>query len=319
MNAPTRIFVGDLVRALSEVGGPDGKNWPEIAKLLGMTWVDASLTVPQVSKSESSQLRDVKPSRSVTPSLSETRHEVPDTEDVGEPIDFDFTQTEAAPDVISLPSKPPQREPEARQILTLQPLLDPLWERGILVEAVATVVREGDIDITATVELIARGRSLQDAPREVIPSVSKGCQLLIDTGVGMQPFLEDTRQLTNSIQRAVGTGHTTVFTFIDCPIIGVLTTTYEDSMYTPPQNGAIVLALSDLCCGGPRGTIRDAKPEEWLLISKQIRDAGSSLVVLNPYPPDRWPSSLIGRIAILHWDRSARAATVRQTRRRRRD
>jgi hypothetical protein len=227
----------------------------------------------------------------------------------------------------SLTTAPPEKIPQqvakqtklpSGQNPTIPSLFAPPWERGILFEAVNTPVHEGDIDVAATVELIARACPLQEPPREMNPSVSKGCQLLIDTGIGMRPFGEDALQLTSAIRHAVGGSHTSVFTFVDCPSNGVLNEKYESSTYTPPANGAVVLVVSDLCRGGPRGAIREADPADWLVVAKRIRDAGSSLVVLNPYPPDRWPNVIVERIPVLYWDRTTQTSAVRRARRMRR-
>jgi hypothetical protein len=166
------------------------------------------------------------------------------------------------------------------------------------------------------VRLIARGEPMTKLPREAVLSVSRGCQILVDQGIAMRPFAEDTRQLVGSLRTAVGNAHTRVLSFVDSPQRGVLTEEYEDERYTPPDNGALVLAVSDLCSGGPRGAAREGDPREWLMLANAIHDAGSSLVVLNPYPPVRWPGALLGRIPIVHWDRSTDVAGVRRTRRR---
>jgi hypothetical protein len=60
----------------------------------------------------------------------------------------------------------------------LQPSLDPLWERGILIRAVGTPVEEGDIAVLEVAELIARGEPLSGVACEKVQSVSKGCQVL---------------------------------------------------------------------------------------------------------------------------------------------
>jgi hypothetical protein len=200
--------------------------------------------------------------------------------------------------------------------LFLQPLLDPLWQRGVLTEAVGRRLAEGDIDVLALVEALAKGRPLAEAPREKIQSVSKGCQLLIDNGPGMRPFGSDSRQLAGSVRRAVGAEHTRVLTFVDCPTSGVLNETYDDEPYTPPDNGAIVLAVSDLCSGGPPSAIRRAAPRDWLAVARMVRDAASTLVVLNPYPRELWPAAIASRVPVIYWDRGTRAADVRRARRR---
>jgi hypothetical protein len=116
----------------------------------------------------------------------------------------------------------------------------------------------------------------------------------------------------------VGAEHTRVLTFVDCPTDGVLDEQYNDEAYEPPENGAIVLALSDLCAGGPASAIRRATPRDWLRVARMVRDAGSVLVVLDPYPRASWPAAVVARVPIVWWDRRTRATDVRFARRVRR-
>jgi len=255
------------------------------------------------------QIVDRRPKDGITPP--------PDPENnqnIGELIDFDFERTTA-------PARPlpqePAPTPEPRRVVPplLQPLLDPLWERGILIEVVGTPVAEGDIALLKAVELIARAEPLRDVPREKVQCVSKGCQVLIDTGAGMRPFARDTRQLAGAVRKVVGAYHTRVLSFVDSPLRGVLTETYDEETYAPPENGALVLAVSDLCRGGPGSAIRQAEPADWLKLARIVRDAGSALVVLNPYPCERWPAQVTERVPVLFGDRSTRTADGRRTRR----
>lgn len=122
--------------------------------------------------------------------------------------------------------------------------------------------------------------------------------------------------MVRSFRGGVGSENVRVLTFVDCPTRGVLSETYKDEAYRAPENGATVVAITDLCSGGPRAAIREAEPQAWLDIAKRVRDAAASFIVLNPYPPDRWPASLAHRVAIVHWHAATRSADVRRTRRR---
>lgn len=315
MSAATRVFLGDLVTALKTAGSPRGENWPQILSLLGFA---RAADTTQASSGANSviapQLTDQ--SMSGVPREGQDQTTVrPDKQDIGTLIAFEVKRTTAPPE--SWPQAPPP-PPEPRQTapLLLQPLLDPLWERGILIEAVGTSSAEGDIAVFEAVEVMARGEPLHDLPREKVQSVSKGCQMLIDTGAGMRPFAHDTRQLAGAVRKAVGDCHTRVLTFVDSPLPGVLTQAYDDEVYSPPENGALVLAVSDLCSGGPGSAIRQAEPADWVKVARIIRDAGGMLVVLNPYPRERWPVQVTEQVPVVYWDRSTRSADVRRARRR---
>jgi len=315
MSSTTRVFLGDLAVALKHTGAPGGENWPQIFSLLGFGRAAEiapsapgalpAITAPRIDQTVERRSTD----GSGSPPGSGNN------QDIGELIEFDFERTTAPAQ--SLPQVPaPARRPRRVMPPLLQPLLDPLWERGILIETVGTPAAEGDIAVLEAVELIARGEPLRNVPREKMQSVSKGCQVLIDTGAGMRPFARDARQLADAVRKAVGAYHTRVLTFVDSPLRGVLTETYDDETYSPPQNGALVLAVSDLCRGGPGSAIRQAEPSDWLKLARIVRDAGSMLVVLNPYPRERWPAQVTEQVPVVYWDRSTRTADVRRTRRR---
>jgi hypothetical protein len=312
MSGATNIFLGDLARALASAGGPRGESWPRIAAMLGFTRTVETTAVVAAGGSLPGAAGEMSASaRAVGDTALST---AVDTADIGALIEFNFERTLSPP----LPLPPPgaTTAPAVPTPPVLKPLFDSLWERGILIATAGRPLPEGEIDVLAVVEKIARGEALGSLPREMVQSVTKGCQLLLDNGVGMRPFAADARQLVRSVRRAVGAVHTRVLTFIDCPTTGVLTQNYDEEAYAAPENGAVVLAVSDLCTGGPSGAIRRAPPRDWLKIARTARDAGSALVVLNPYPPKRWPEAVSSQVPVIYWNRRARAADVRITRRR---
>jgi len=306
------------VRALCEAGNADGSDWAAIAGMLGFEQqapaapADTSVSLPR-------------PPRPATVPAEETAERKPpaapaapggkDNDEIGEPVEFDLERSAAPAEAVALDPAPHPQAPGLSP-LPFRSLFDALGERGILIEAAGTPCPEGALILQRAVVLIARGEALHDLPVEKIQSTSKGCQILLDTGIGMQPFAKDGRELVRALRRTVGAEHTNVLTFVDCPSGGVMTGRYEDESYAPPGNGAMVLAISDLCRGGPRSALREAEPEEWLAVATQIRDAGNTLVVLNPYPPARWPAAVARRIPVVHWTAATRAADVRRVRRR---
>ncbi|HEV8384053.1 MAG TPA: hypothetical protein VGQ11_04210 [Candidatus Acidoferrales bacterium] len=313
--ASSRIFLGDLARALMAVGSARGENWEQIAGLLGFTrGVEA---LQDTSSPAPPAITEPRSSAAATPKPVELPPSQPVSADIGEVVEFELDRQTAARSPIPQSIAPPSERRRAAALF-LQPLLDPLWERGILIEAVGRQLAEGEIDVLAVVEAIAWGKPLAEAPREMVQSVSKGCQVLIDNGAGMRPFARDSYELLSALRRAVGAEHTRVLTFVDCPTRGVLNETYDDEPYKPPDNGAPVLAVSDLCSGGPGSAIRRAAPRDWLRVARMVRDAGSMLVVLNPYPRKFWPTIVSARVPISYWDRETRAADVRRARRRNR-
>jgi hypothetical protein len=312
MSASSQIFLGDLAWALLTAGNPTGADWSSICSLLGFG------SAPAIHPTDGKFERETVVPHSVLPPGNTAATAIPIPEagfagSIGEIIDFELDRKPAPPQSISAGAASPV--PRASRSLPLKSLFEPLWERGILVEIAGVPCREGSLIVLEAVAQLARGEAVRDLPRERIQSVSKGCHILIDTGVGMQPFARDCRQVVESIRRAVGNDKARTFTFVDCPAKGVVTEGYEDVGYRAPQNGAVVVAISDLIRGGPRSALREAEPEDWLSVAKAIHDAGSLLIVLNPYAQTRWPSALSSIVPIIYWDQSTRAATVRRTRR----
>jgi hypothetical protein len=313
MTIPGSIFSGDLVRALVHVGDSSGENWPAIAAMLGFR-LNAGTCEHRETGGQSYEAP-------VLPSISEEKvlRKAQDSPvlpglDMGAMLEFEIERSMAPPE--NIPSEVPGvDEPKFSRPLALSPLFHGLWERGVLLALAGTPRPEGQLAIVEAVQLIARCEVWRDLPLEKIQSASKGCQVLVDTGIGMRPFVADTRQLVQSLRMVVGAEHVRVLTYVDCPSRGVLTQAYQDETYRAPDNGATVVAVSDLCGGGPRAAIREAEPGEWLAVAKLVRDAGSPFVVLNPYPPDRWPERLAESIPVVHWHVTTRAADVRRTRR----
>jgi hypothetical protein len=311
MNVGTRVFLGDLVRALKHTGDSQGENWGAIAAMLGFQFGETRVPAPAVTLQQEMDRQPAGPGARQQPHAETTSPSTSD--DIGELVEFDLERSTSPPETLVLDSV--ALESPASPVPP-RTLLDPLWQRGILIESAGALDATGDVSILEAVDLFARGAPLLNLPALKMRGISKGCQVLVDAGLGMQPFANDTGQLVRAIRKAVGFEHTRVLTFIDSPTTGVMTESFGDMHYTPPDNGAMVLALTDICCGGPRSAIREAVPEDWLTVAKRIRDAGSDLLILNPYPPDRWPAQVKDRIAVVHWDISTRAVDVRQIRRR---
>lgn len=313
MNSQYPIFLGDLVRALADAGKDAPETWPDIAKLLGFgpAQPEQPPVIEPASLPGNLQSRRAESKGAQAGGTDGTGLQT----DRGDLVEFEFEHSQSPPQTIP-PVAEPGSKPRQQAPLRLASLLDPAWERGVLIEAAGREVSEGEIDIPETVDRIARGWPLADLPREMTSSVRKGCQVLIDMGAGLLPFAQDARALAEAVRHAIGAEHTQLLSFVDCPTLGAMTEDYRDIAYRPPENGAMVLALTDLCRGGPRGAVREAAPEDWLKVAKAIADAGSQLVVLNPYPPPRWPEAVADSIAVVHWDRTTRAADVRRIRRR---
>ena len=212
MKSDTRIFIGDLVRAISFLG-LEARD--DVGKLIGFEWVGAAEVAlprlqhtierpPVVQEQEPPPVREQE-ERPAEAGLLPFRMES-STYSPGRPI----------------PAPLPIERPTAK-ILKLAPLFQPHWERSLLAESIYTQREEGDVDVVRAAESIAKGQPLVRPPREWVRTTSRGCQLLIDTGIGMRPYAHDTELFIRSMTRVAGIERVHTFRFVDSPLNGVQT------------------------------------------------------------------------------------------------
>ncbi|HEX7186218.1 MAG TPA: hypothetical protein VF756_30615 [Thermoanaerobaculia bacterium] len=197
-----------------------------------------------------------------------------------------------------------------------EPLLVPLWARGILGAAVATLSEAGPLDVERLVRGVARGMPWRRVPREPWPTLAHGIQVLVDRGDAMLPFAADQEQLVEQVGAVAGRDRLQVLDFEGCPSWGAGTDSqgeWEDyfERWTPPA-GTPVLALTDLGIGAGAYGSRPVRPAEWRAFAERLRRAGCPLVAFVPYARERWPAGLDRSLRILPWDRGTSARTVRR-------
>jgi hypothetical protein len=130
-----------------------------------------------------------------------------------------------------------------------------------------------------------------------------GVQVLLDVGIGMEPFTRDQTRFVAAIRSVVGRSHVETAQFVGCPARGALAWPYvEWRPYRRPDPGQPALALTDLGIGSASGPDHGT-PAEWLAFAQALARQNSPLVALVPYPRSRWPQPLQGRITIVQWDR----------------
>ena len=86
--------------------------------------------------------------------------------------------------------------------------------------------------------------------------------------------------------------------------------------WAPPPPGVPVLALTDLGLAGRVERGAADLEAAWQFIAAVLAARGSSLTVLLPYLPARWPVSLGTCIHLVPWDRSTTTVRARQARNR---
>jgi hypothetical protein len=214
-----------------------------------------------------------------------------------------------APAGASLPRV--EEERHLSPVLPHQPLLPPATAPAILHRALSRHVAEGAIDITALVETVARCQPITLVPRQPVPTLRYGIEVLVDLGPGMQPFRRDQAEITRQITGVVGREKVTVRYFAYCPLRGAgpgAGWTWQP--YSPPSRHTPILLLSDLGIGGPTGDFRRSTLAEWREFGRIAADNGSDVIALVVYPANRWPTWLAGLGSVLTWDRTATARSV---------
>ena len=156
----------------------------------------------------------------------------------------------------------------------------------------------------AVLQAELEGRVLLRIPRRVVPSLSRGVQVVVDRGPAAAPFAADQKLLVDQI-RAVGGKEIVSLVELDLS---------EDLDYFTkyrPLPGVVVALVSDL---GITQVPFEQTPatEEWANFIGRIRAGGNSVVVFVPYGPERWPAALRRQAALVQWDRRTTVQSVRR-------
>ena len=193
-----------------------------------------------------------------------------------------------------------------------EPLLPPGRASSILAVAVETQDLNGPVDIDRLVETVARARPVQQLPRLPLSSLVRGVQLLVDTGLGMEPFARDQQELASELRRVVGRSRVTELRFRNTPTRGAGSgPVWTWASYLPAAPGTPVLVLTDLGIGGPRVFPQRSQAWEWRMLAEFLARRGSSLIAFVPYPSSRFPPGLARSMTIVPWDRTTTISTVR--------
>ncbi|WP_437552575.1 hypothetical protein WME97_14885 [Sorangium sp. So ce367] len=194
-------------------------------------------------------------------------------------------------------------EPE----LALEPLFAAPVTRSLLGAALAAQRPDGPVCVEFLVERLARSLPIERVPRALHRTLRMGVQVLVDRSDTMMPFLRDAAELVGHVQRVVGAETTNVLRFAQNPLVAGAGPKRLWRPYAPPAAGTPVLVLSDLGIGG-RALDEVDPTTAWLDIVAIVERAGCPLVGFVPYPRERWPAALVGRMALLTWDRTTTVA-----------
>jgi len=317
---PGDIWIGDLVKALALVDPEDDMALNTVVRLLGFKPAGVLSQAPGASDSvPSSRIEAAETSEAclATDSDLEVRTGAPDdrpaaVEEGGEtsglrqlrPIGYEpMSDTEWT--VEPLPRPVPGRREEP---LPYQPLFAPCSTSSILQIALSTHTSDGEPDIAETVRRLATCNPLTELFVRPARTLRFGVQVLVDLGVGMEPFARDQQELIRQIRDTVGQELTDIRYFDGSPLRGAGDGDRgEWSAYKVPARGTRVLLLSDLGLGGPSQQLRRADAAEWREWVSRLATARCSAAAFVPYPPSRWPGWARDLLHLVAWDRRTTA------------
>lgn len=188
------------------------------------------------------------------------------------------------------------------------PLLMPGWTRAILSTALTRSVPLGALDVDVALERLSRAEPLRVVPRLRVTTMAPWIQVLVDVGTGMLPFVEDQRYLLEALRRVAGKSAVESLSYVGAPTHAGSGGPSNWRAFQPVSRAA-VLVMGDLGCG--RGATDAARPEEWAKFAEMVKQHGSRLVTLVPYPSSRWPRQLARLLQPVHWDRRTPVGRVK--------
>jgi hypothetical protein len=196
---------------------------------------------------------------------------------------------------------------------SLDPLFTPNWTRTTLSAFGATQVAEGAIDFRQVLDALYRRRPLAVLPRELVWTLRRGIQVLVDENEGFSFYQRDTSPLVEMLAAVASRDRTEVLRFFDVPTRGVRRARFDaPTVWRPPAAGTPIVIVSDF------GLVRGAKkrggatPGDWERVAAMSRAAGCALLGITPLEPRRWPPRLKRAVKLLRWDRRATAALARR-------
>jgi hypothetical protein len=321
------IWLADVLRAWREVGAETDEMRALVAELLGFdlrtarlqasvakTAVEPEGGVPLPRSSAAIQTPDVGPLPETKLAEQETPVILPIS--VLESPDADApASTESQPRWVTAAVPLDDERPDHVTFTPPhEPLFESRWTRAIIGAICGTRAQDGPLDLDAVVERLGRCEALTDVPRELVTTLRRGIQLLVDHGESMMPFMRDVDDLSRRIVEIVGRDRTQVWRFAGCPIHGAGPegpSTWS-TPYFPPPPGTPVVVLTDL--GLTRGAItRDgATQREWLTFARLLADAGCPAIAVVPQSPSPRMARLSRVFRILRWDRPTAVAQARR-------
>jgi hypothetical protein len=201
---------------------------------------------------------------------------------------------------------------------TVEPLLLPRWTTGILSEALAVETFDGRLDVDRLVNALALLQTPSRLPRRQRRSIDSGAQVLVDFSEDMLPFREDVVGLLHRLRRVLGQSDLSVLRFAGRPMTNIGPKQRATwGPYEAPHVRQAVLVITNfgLSLSSQPGDDRDSK-QEWASLIDELERLRCPVIALVPNASVRVPELLRRRIAVIQWDRTTTAASVRRALRR---
>jgi hypothetical protein len=194
----------------------------------------------------------------------------------------------------------------------IDPLLVPLWTRGILSTALSRKLNDGPPDIARIIEQMMKQTVVRELPHLPVLSMARSVQVLIDVGDNMLPFVQDQRDLLKAIRRLAGKDNIEELKFVGTPLRRAGVSDIDSwKPYRIPAPSTKILLLTDLGIAKPPLASPPAPALEWYNFARELLVRGIQATAFVPYPANRWPKSLKEVLRIVEWDRGTTVARVR--------
>ncbi|MGY1498464.1 hypothetical protein ACW4TU_18000 [Streptomyces sp. QTS52] len=188
------------------------------------------------------------------------------------------------------------------------PPWNPRTERAVFLALAGTLTTGRAVDLPRLVDLFVRGLAGGRLVRPRVPyrqrtTTRAGALLLIDRGESMRPFRHDQEWITRLAARILPPGGLRV---LDLRIAQGVSRdrgrTWEP--HPVPSYGQPVLLLTDLGHLQPPSPGRHhSSPASWLPYLRRLRESGSPVVCLTPYPAEEYPEAVRQAVVLVPLDR----------------
>jgi hypothetical protein len=220
-------------------------------------------------------------------------------------VAVDQTAPAPPPEITNAPKPPRRLAAPARE-----PLFHERTAPRLLSAAVSTRRPGPELDLEATIRVLATARPLRRLPRRPIPTLERGAQLLLDHSDAMTPFRADLTDLARQLAEVVGQAQCATYRFDRDPR-SAARGPWPDSARWSPHRGTPVVVATDFGRAIPGQALNLGLLAAWDDFVAHCAEADCPVIVFDPLGPDYWPRSLSRRLTLIHWSPATRATAIR--------